>query len=336
MKYKTIVLIAGLFVTLVCAAQAQAQALRTFVAVAGSDANDCTFATPCRTFAGAVPNTAPGGEITALDSGAYGVVTIDKALTLQAAPGAHVALGDGTSTSAVTINAGPSDVIVLRYLHISRTGSIQRGIEFNSGGPSGALFIESCVVTGFPAAGIRFVADDGCDSNGCPELFIKNTIARNNGKGIHISGGVASLDHCRFEDNATGVHVSTQSRVTISGSVVAGNSSYGFFSEVLADTALENCAVIRNGTGIKASSGGFFVGRFYVSNTLITGNTTGLLPSGGRIISFGNNRLAANSTNGAFTSTILQQSPDARRAPARAAGLHRWGRGRKARPLTEI
>ena len=43
MKKKTLVLIAALFVTLACAAQSQAQALRTFVAVAGSDANDCTF-----------------------------------------------------------------------------------------------------------------------------------------------------------------------------------------------------------------------------------------------------------------------------------------------------
>jgi hypothetical protein len=306
MKQRTLVLIATFFVTLAFAAQTQAQAARTFVAVAGNDANDCTFATPCRTFAGAVPNTAPGGEITALNSGAYGVVTIDRALTLQAAPGAHVALGDGTANSAVTINAGPSDVIVLRHLHISRSGNIQRGIDFNSGGPGGALFIESCVVTGFPLDGIRFVADDGCSENGCPKLFIKNTIARNNGRGIYFNG-YATLDRCRIEGNATGVHVSAPSRATIRDSVVADNSSYGLFSEALADTALENCAVTRNGTGIRASSSGFFVGRFYVSNTAISLNSTGLSPNGGRIISFGNNRLSGNNTNGAFTSTIPQQ-----------------------------
>src|SRR5688572_15335009 len=112
MKQRTLISIAALFVTLIGVAQAQAQSARTFVAVAGSDANDCTFTTPCRTFAGALPNTAPGGEITALDSGVFGVVTIDKAITLQAAPGAHVALGDGTSNTAVTINAATSDVIV--------------------------------------------------------------------------------------------------------------------------------------------------------------------------------------------------------------------------------
>src|SRR5688500_19486304 len=126
MKQRMLSVIAALFVSFVCVAQSQAQAARTFVSVAGSDVNDCTFATPCRTFAGAVPNTTPGGEITALKSGAYGVVTIDKALTLQAAPGAHVALGDGTATRAVTINAGPADVIVLRHAHTSRSGNTTR------------------------------------------------------------------------------------------------------------------------------------------------------------------------------------------------------------------
>jgi nitrous oxidase accessory protein NosD len=309
MNQRTLVLIAALFVTLVCVAQAQA--LQTFVAVAGNDANDCTFPTPCRTFAGAVPNTAPGGEITALDSGAYGVVTINKALTLQAAPGAHVSLGDGTAASAVTINAGQSDVIVLRHLHISHSGRPSRGIDFTSGGTAGALHIESCVVTGFPNAGIRFLADDDCDANGCPELFVKDTIVRNNGRGIYFFGGFASLDHCRIEDNTTGVYVATQSRmVTIRDSVIASNSSYGLFSDVLSATTLENCAVTRNGTGIQASGVGApynFYGRFFLSNTLIVGNTTGLSPGGGYIVSFGNNRLNANTTNGSFTSTILQQ-----------------------------
>ena len=41
---------------------------------------------------------------------------------------------------------------------------------------------------------------------------------------------------------------------------------------------------------------------------MIVVNTTGLKTAGaGQIVSFGNNRLAANNTNGAFTSTIQQQ-----------------------------
>ena len=181
MKQRTLVFIAALFVTLVCAAQAQAQSRRTFVAVAGSDANDCTFSTPCRTFAGAVPNTAPGGEITALDSGAYGVVTIDKALTLQGAPGAHVALGDGTANSAVTINASGSSVVVLRNLYISRIGRMLGGIEFINSGA--VLHVEGCVVTGF-ASGYGIWAQGMCSGSGaCLHLFIKDTILRENSTG---------------------------------------------------------------------------------------------------------------------------------------------------------
>jgi hypothetical protein len=48
-----------------------------------------------------------------------------------------------------------------------------------------------------------------------------------------------------------------------------------------------------------------------VSNTTIVGNVTGVQPNigpqEGGIISFGNNRLAANTTNGAVTSTIPRQ-----------------------------
>ena len=315
MKQKTFVLIATLFVTLVCAAQAQAQSLRTFVAVAGSDANDCTFPTPCRTFAGAVPNTAPGGEITALDSGAYGVVTIDKALTLQAAPGAHVALGDGTANGAVTINAGATDVIVLRSLYISRTGRMLRGIEVNS---AGVLHVEGCVVTGFAAgdgyggSGIR--AAGACTGSGaCLHLFIKDTILRQNDYGITLEAATAVIDRSWIENNTTGLIAINFGGATVRDSVVAGNSDTGVLAASVS-IGLEDCLVTRNGTGIYSAGVPGLLGVVRVSNTMIVGNVTGLKtnfvgfgPMYAEIISFGNNRLAANTTNGAFTSTIPQQ-----------------------------
>ena len=46
-------------------------------------------------------------------------------------------------------------------------------------------------------------------------------------------------------------------------------------------------------------------GNIRVSQTTIEENTTGLFATaGGTIVSFGNNRLAGNGTNGSFTSTI--------------------------------
>ncbi len=54
------------------AVQAQAQSIRTFVSVAGSDSNPCTITQPCRHFQAAVNATAVGGQVDALDAGAYG------------------------------------------------------------------------------------------------------------------------------------------------------------------------------------------------------------------------------------------------------------------------
>ena len=51
---------------------AYSQATRTWVSGVGDDANPCSRTAPCKTFAGAISKTAPGGEIDALDPGGFG------------------------------------------------------------------------------------------------------------------------------------------------------------------------------------------------------------------------------------------------------------------------
>src|SRR5262249_49417128 len=73
------------FAMLAClgAAPAQANLARTFVSpVNGNDANDCNRLTPCRTFQRAHDNTFDQGEITVLDPGGYGAVTITKSVSI--------------------------------------------------------------------------------------------------------------------------------------------------------------------------------------------------------------------------------------------------------------
>ena len=53
-------------------APAYAQATRTWVSGVGDDANPCSRTAPCKTFAGAISKTTPGGEINALDPGGFG------------------------------------------------------------------------------------------------------------------------------------------------------------------------------------------------------------------------------------------------------------------------
>ena len=55
---------------------------RTFVSGNGSDANPCSLAAPCRSFAGALAQTSPGGEIAVLDTAGYGAVTIGQAVSI--------------------------------------------------------------------------------------------------------------------------------------------------------------------------------------------------------------------------------------------------------------
>ena len=62
---------------------ASAQATRTWVSGVGDDVNPCSRTAPCKTFAGAISKTAAGGEISVLDPGGYGAVTITKSITIS-------------------------------------------------------------------------------------------------------------------------------------------------------------------------------------------------------------------------------------------------------------
>src|ERR1700742_2465321 len=111
---------------------AQAQATRTWISGVGDDVNPCSRTAPCKTFAGAISKTAAGGEIDTLDPGGFGAVTITKAITIDAGP-----LAGGISSptvNGVIINAGASDVVVLRNLVINGAGTGLRGVNIVGGG----------------------------------------------------------------------------------------------------------------------------------------------------------------------------------------------------------
>ena len=61
---------------------AQAQATRTWVSGVGDDVNPCSRTAPCKTYAGAISKTAANGEISTLDPGGFGAVTITKSMTI--------------------------------------------------------------------------------------------------------------------------------------------------------------------------------------------------------------------------------------------------------------
>jgi hypothetical protein len=103
----------------------------TFISPQGNDSNTCARAQACRTFAGALAKTDPGGIITAFASGVYDPVVVNKAVTITAEPGAHVSIV-ATTGAAITVSAGASDVVAVRNLHLIGRGD-GHGIYVNSG-----------------------------------------------------------------------------------------------------------------------------------------------------------------------------------------------------------
>src|SRR6266567_2401196 len=114
-------------------ATAHAQASRTWVSGVGDDVNPCSRTAPCKTFAGAISKTAPGGEIDALDPGGFGALTITKAITIDGG-GGQVASVLVSGTNGIVVSAAAADTITLRNLRINGIGSGLDGIKYLAGG----------------------------------------------------------------------------------------------------------------------------------------------------------------------------------------------------------
>jgi len=157
----------------------QAQRARVFVASYGNDNNPCTFGSPCRTFQGAHDAVAAGGEITALDSAGFGVVNIDKSITITSPPGIEASIAAPAGAAAINILAGKNDVITIRGLTLNGAASANRGIDFSSGAK---LAIIDCFITNYIQYGIYLHTSSTYTS-----VLISNTTVSEAAGGIVLS-----------------------------------------------------------------------------------------------------------------------------------------------------
>lgn len=283
------------------AGSASAAFSRTYVSTAGNDANDCSLATPCRFFSGALPKTFSGGEIVAIANGDYGAVTVNKSLTLMAAPGVHAALGRNLNENVVTVSAGSKGVVVLRNLYISRIGTGGIGIYLTA---AGALHVENCTVA-------RFTGDNGIGislNSSTANTFIKDSFIRDNGFGIFAAGKVL-IENTRIENNNStgtgfGLGVSSGAKVTVRGSTVSGHS-VGMSLQLSTGAVLtvEDCVIFNNKDAGIAIVSIEPAGTVRISNSVVTQNGVGLQNAAGVFESRGNNTVRGNTTNtnGAIT-----------------------------------
>jgi hypothetical protein len=277
---------------------AHAQATRTWVSGVGDDANPCSRTAPCKTFAGAISKTAAGGEINALDPGGFGTVTITKSITISGEGTLAGVLATGVQ--GIIVNAGPTDVVILRNLDIVQGTN---GVSFFNGG---ALHIEKCQISGFTQNGVLF------EPNTSASLYVTDTWIRNNGgSGIEIVPGsfvsaTATVDRTYLLGNLRGLRAQDASSVTVRNSVASGNSGNGFLAmgnSRTVDMSLESSQASSNGAaGVLAGS----LATVRVSRMMVTHNGTGLGISGGQIISAGNNTVQGNTTDGGPSSNAGQ------------------------------
>src|ERR1022692_731445 len=108
--------LAATLCALLAALPAHAVSNRIFMSTNGNNASDCANPlTPCLTFAGALAQVNPGGEVIAEATGGYGPFNVTQAVTISGPPG--VVIYSGLS---VVVNA-PGATVVLRGLTIDGT-----------------------------------------------------------------------------------------------------------------------------------------------------------------------------------------------------------------------
>ena len=293
---------------------AQAQATRTWVSGVGDDANPCSRTAPCKTFAGAISKTAANGEINVLDPGGFGAVTITKAITISSEGFEAGVLVSGTN--AIIVNAGANDVVILRGLDIEGLGTGLAGIKVLS---AAAVHVENCVIHDFVAFGIDFSPAAPTTSS---QLFVNHSIIReNNGVnsgGIRIRGGAGvtvkgSVDDTQILNNNFGLRAdggggATSTNVTVKGGTASGNLNASLLAVGGALTTnqlmIDDTAISNNGFGPRADGATV---RF--ANCAVTGNGTGVsTANGGQLLSYGNNRVDGNVSDGIPPSpTVIPQ-----------------------------
>lgn len=284
---------------LVAAASASAQATRTWVSGVGDDVNPCSRTAPCKTFAGAISETATGGEISVLDAGGFGAVTITKSITISADGQVSSVLDSGSN--GVVVNAPAGSKVTLRGLEIEGAATGVNGVRFIGGG---TLVVDHCRISNHLSSG----AGNGIDfqpNSTDAELIVTNTdITHNGGSGIVVRpAGVTAnvtVQHTRLANNNAGLRIETGGIVT-ADDVFSVSNTFGGFNVINGGKLnLVKSTSSHNQVGVRSSAA-----TVRVSDCTVTNNSAdGLVAlSGGSIVSFGDNKVAGNTPDGAPTST---------------------------------
>jgi len=285
---------------LALATVAQAQASRTWVSGVGDDVNPCSRTAPCKTFAGAISKTAKDGEISVLDPGGYGAVTITKSIYINGTHGAGYGSIINSLVNGVIINITDAlDVrkaVRLRALDINGVSTGINGVSILA---ANNVWVEDSVIDGntgngtTSGIGIRVATSASCN------LYVMDTMIHKNVTGVRVTTtagfAVANIRNSNIEGNTTGVDVTTNGFATIQDVRFAANTTNGVVTSSGGTITVRDSIFSNNGTAINAGAGTTLRS---LSN-MLNNNTTGFGGTTAVIQTDGQNRNVANGTPGA-------------------------------------
>lgn len=275
----------------------------TAVASYGSDLNTCEISAPCATFAAAIAQTNAGGELIALDSGAYQGFTIDRKMTITAAPGAVVTIQKAPgvlSDYAIKVDA-PGERVSIRGVMVAMTSGAAGIVAYDAE----RTYIDDVMIEGVGCASGCSTAIFGRKG----ELYVNNARIRNSFQGIvhnPVAASSALITNSIIENVAgAGVRADNVARAFVRNTVVS-HAGVAFTAGSLDEKAfpvltIQDCAATESTTGISADSNA----TVRLERTAVTRNTTGLsIDAAGTLISFKNNVVSGNTTDVSGTVTV--------------------------------
>lgn len=300
---------------------AHATITRVWVSGKGADQAGCgPIVSPCRSLQYAHDNTTAGGEIDVLDPAGYGSIVITKAISIVNDGAGVAGVLAPSGGSAITINAGASDAIVLRGLTIEGSKIGINGIVFTSGQ---YLTIANCIIQGFVSTTadrttgngiyIRLPNSQYASTN---HVKITDTVVSNNGgigvygKAPSSTGGVPiiALDGVTLLSNGGGIVLDTVVG-DIHNTIASQNVGAGLVATGYSSANLDQFTAANNGTfGIDVQAGPQYV---WMSRSVAFGNDVGVRTvQGAYLYTYRDNRLSGNRTSdmtGNFSGTPASQ-----------------------------
>lgn len=219
-----------------------AQATRTWVSGVGDDVNPCSRTAPCKTFAGAISKTAAGGEISVLDPGGFGTVTITKSISIVADGQEGSILG--ASTNGVIINAGVSDTVSLRGIIIEGAGTGLNGIRVLK---AGNVYISNTVIRNFRAGTGRGI---DVQSTAAPvRVYLRNVEINANLVGVHAEA--TAFQNALFIDSSV-IEANTTNALSLNGAQAA--------AAIYASRFSGSPSLLQNGAALNSFGNNFISG----------------------------------------------------------------------------